>query len=97
MPYTSQPKPISYAEAVRTFNGQDVQDDLNDACGKLAHSMSAMMDKFEAITKQMHTIDLLRLSLPLRPRWDAMRKVSIYNSSSGSLHRKLCRRLMGLL
>lgn len=74
MPYTSHPKPISYAEAVRTFNGQDVQDDVNDACGKLAHSMSAIMDKFEAITKQMHTIDLLRLSAPLRPRWDSMRK-----------------------
>ena len=95
MPYTSQPKPVSYAEAVRAFNGQDVQDDLNDACGKLAHSMSAMMDKFEAITKQMQTIDLLRLSAPLRPRWDSMRKVSVCDPVSDS--RELCRGLMGLL
>jgi len=82
MPYTSKAKPISYAEATRAFNGQDVQDDVNDACGKLAQAMSAMLDRFESITKQMHTIDLLRLSAPLKPRWDTMRQVSTSYPSS---------------
>jgi hypothetical protein len=74
----SKPKPISYAEAVKTFNSPDVQDDINDACGKLATAMSAMMQKFDSITKQMHTIDLLRLSAPLKPRWDSVRQVRSY-------------------
>ncbi|KDR77315.1 hypothetical protein GALMADRAFT_139308 [Galerina marginata CBS 339.88] len=74
MSYPSKPKPVSYTEVVRAFSGQDVQDDINDACGKLAHAMTAMMEKFDAITKQMHTIDLLRLSAPLVPKWDSMRQ-----------------------
>ena len=85
MPYTSKPKPISYAEAARVFSGQDVQDDVNGACGKLAQAMSAMLDRFESITKQMHTIDLLRLSAPLKPRWDTMRQVSTSYSLSVSM------------
>jgi hypothetical protein len=74
MSYPARPKPISYSEAVRTFNGPDVQEDINDACGKLAHAMSVMVEKFDAITKQMHTIDLLRLSAPFKPKWDSMRQ-----------------------
>ncbi|CAA7269934.1 unnamed protein product [Cyclocybe aegerita] len=70
----SKSKPISYADAVRTFNDQEVQDDINDACSKLAQAMSAMMDKFDSIAKQVHTIDLLRANPPLKPRWDSMRK-----------------------
>lgn len=85
-------KPFSYAEAIRTFERPDVQQDLNDACGKLAHAMSTMMDKFEAITKQMHTIDLLRRSTPLKPKWDSMRQVSLLLSlctASSRLERPL--------
>lgn len=78
MSYPSKPKPISYAEAVKTFNSPDVQDDINDACGKLATAMSAMMHKFDSITKQMHTIDLMRLSAPLKPKWDSVRQVRSY-------------------
>ncbi|KAF8955056.1 hypothetical protein BDZ97DRAFT_346051 [Flammula alnicola] len=74
MSYPSKSRPISYAEAVRIFNAPDVQDDINDACGKLALAMSAMVQKFDSITKQMHTIDLLRLNAPLKPRWDSMRQ-----------------------
>ncbi|KAJ3515614.1 hypothetical protein NLJ89_g1653 [Agrocybe chaxingu] len=70
----SKSKPISYADAVRTFNDQEVQDDINDACSKLAQAMNAMMAKFDSIAKQMHTIDLLRANPPLKPRWDSMRK-----------------------
>ncbi|KAF9485733.1 hypothetical protein BDN70DRAFT_916837 [Pholiota conissans] len=74
MSYPSTPKPISYAEAVRTLNLSDVQDDINDACGKLATAMNAMMQKFDSITKQMHTIDLKRLNAPLKPKWDSVHK-----------------------
>ncbi|KAF8153200.1 hypothetical protein B0H34DRAFT_722612 [Crassisporium funariophilum] len=74
MSSSSKSKPLSYSEAVRAFSDADVQQDLNDACGKLAHAMSAMMGKFDSIAKQMHTIDLLRLTAPIKPRWEAMRK-----------------------
>lgn len=70
-------KPIYYADAARVLNSQDVQEDLNDACEKFAQAMNAMMGKFEAISRQMHTIDLLRYSAPLRPRWDSMQQVCI--------------------
>ncbi|PPQ92541.1 hypothetical protein CVT25_010374 [Psilocybe cyanescens] len=74
MSYPSKIKPITYSDAVRTFNSQDVQEDINDACGKLAFAMSAMMGKFDAISKQMHTIDLLRHTAPLRPKWDSLKQ-----------------------
>ncbi|KJA25325.1 hypothetical protein HYPSUDRAFT_64904 [Hypholoma sublateritium FD-334 SS-4] len=74
MSHPSKPKPIAYADAVKTFNAADVQDDINDACGKLATAMSTLMQKFDSITRQMHTIDLLRLSAPLKPRWDSVRQ-----------------------
>jgi len=65
---------MSYFDGVDTLVDKDVQDDINDACSKLAHSMSMMMDKFDSIAKQMHTLDLLRHTAPLKPRWESMRK-----------------------
>ncbi|KAF8809624.1 hypothetical protein BYT27DRAFT_7093581 [Phlegmacium glaucopus] len=76
MPYppTTPSKPMSYSDGVRTLVEKGVQDDINDACGKLAHAMSTLMDKFDSIGKQMHTLDLLRHTAPLKPRWESMRK-----------------------
>ncbi|KAF9530591.1 hypothetical protein CPB83DRAFT_850588 [Crepidotus variabilis] len=67
-------KPVSYAEVVKTFSDQDVQADMTNACEKLAHAMTSMVVKFDTLVKQIHTIDLLRHSSPMKPRWDAMRK-----------------------
>ena len=69
-------RPMSYSDGVRILVDKDVQDDINDACSKLAYAMSTMMDKFDSIAKQMHTLDLLRHTAPLKPRWESMRKVS---------------------
>ena len=66
---------MSYSDGVSILVDKDVQDDINDACNKLAHSMNAMMDKFDSIAKQMHTLDLLRHTAPLKPRWESMRRV----------------------
>ena len=78
MSYPSTPlsRPMSYSDGVRILVDKDVQDDINDACSKLAYAMSTMMDKFDSIAKQMHTLDLLRHTAPLKPRWESMRKVS---------------------
>ena len=67
---------MSYSDGVRLLVDKDVQDDINDACSNLAHAMSTMMDRFDSIAKQMHTLDLLRHTAPLKPRWGSMRKVS---------------------
>ena len=65
----------SYADIVQTLNDQAVQQDVNNACTKLAQAMIAMKGNFEEISKQIHTVDLLRHDAPLKPRWDSMRKV----------------------
>jgi hypothetical protein len=75
-PSTALTRPMSYSDGVRILVDRDVQDDINDACSKLAYAMSTMMDKFDSIAKQMHTLDLLRHTAPLKPRWESMRKVS---------------------
>ncbi|KAF9045319.1 hypothetical protein BJ165DRAFT_1346256 [Panaeolus papilionaceus] len=73
--HSSKPRPPTYFDVARTLNDNDVFDDINDACSKLHQVMGNMLEKFDAISKQMHTIDLLRLHPPFKPRWDALRKV----------------------
>ncbi|KIJ95448.1 hypothetical protein K443DRAFT_108769 [Laccaria amethystina LaAM-08-1] len=74
MSHITKSKPITYANAVRTLNDRDVQEDIKDACRRLAQAMSTLVERFDAITKQMHTIDLQRRTSPLKPRWCAIRK-----------------------
>lgn len=81
VPQTPKPRSISYPEVVGILNDNDVRSDMNDGCEKLGQAMTTILSKFDAVTKQMHTIDLLRHSPPLKSRWDAIRKVrSRYNS-----------------
>ena len=77
---------MSYSDGVRILVDKEVQDDINDACSKLAYAMSTMMDKFDSIAKQMHTLDLLRHTAPLKPRWESMRKVSMPRALSRLFH-----------
>ncbi|KAF5325235.1 hypothetical protein D9619_009583 [Psilocybe cf. subviscida] len=74
---TQKPAPksgVSYSDAVKTFNSPDVQDDINNACDRLVLALSAMVQRYDSITKQMHTIDLLRFSAPMTPKWLSMRQ-----------------------
>jgi hypothetical protein len=75
MSYSSKPKFLTYPEATRAFANEDVREDINDACARLGQAMSKMMDRFDSVAKQMHTLDLQRLAAPLKPRWDALSKV----------------------
>ena len=85
-PSTTLTRPMSYSDGVRILVDKEVQDDINDACSKLAYAMSTMMDKFDSIAKQMHTLDLLRHTAPLKPRWESMRKVSMPRALSRLFH-----------
>lgn len=75
MSYSSKPRSLTYPEATRAFANEDVREDINDACARLGQAMSKMMDRFESVAKQMHTLDLQRLAAPLKPRWDALSEV----------------------
>lgn len=76
---SSKPRAFkSYSEAARAFADDDVREDVTDAFGKLGRAMAGMLDKFSTVAKQMHTLDLQRVSAsapaPLKPRWDALTK-----------------------
>lgn len=75
MSLSTKQKPITYADAVRALNANDVQADLKDACEQLGLSAVSLMGTFDAVAKQLHTIDLLGLAPPFKPRWNALRKV----------------------
>jgi hypothetical protein len=79
----TRPKTLTYADAVRTLNDKAAQGDIDDACTKLAHAVAAMMTRFDAIAKQLHTVDLLRRDQPMKPRWEALRKVGLHLSFAG--------------
>jgi hypothetical protein len=73
MPHT---KPIFYADAVRIFCDEDVQADLNNACKKLAQSTVDLMQTFDTVATQLHTVDLHGLAAPMLPKWNSIRKVN---------------------
>ena len=73
---SQQKSGVSYSDAVKTFNSPDVQVDINNACDRLVQALSAMVQQYDSITKQMHTIDLLRFNSPMTPKWTSMRQVS---------------------
>ncbi|PPQ66430.1 hypothetical protein CVT24_007196 [Panaeolus cyanescens] len=96
--YSSKPRPPTYIDAARILNDKDVVDNINEACNKLRLVMSNMLEKYDSISKQMHTIDLLRLHPPFKPRWDAFRKDLVdilrqFRNNSGVISGRLkCKR-----
>ncbi|RDB23491.1 hypothetical protein Hypma_009392 [Hypsizygus marmoreus] len=74
MSLSTKQKAITYSDAVRAFNASDVQADLDDACRQLALSAVRLLDNFEYVAKQLHTIDLLGLTSPFKPQWISLRK-----------------------
>jgi len=69
-------EPISYTDAVRIFSDGDVQADLDDACKKLAQSTVDIMQAFDSVATQLHTVDLHGLAAPTLPKWNLIRKVT---------------------
>lgn len=47
--------------------------------------MLDIMAKFESVSKMIHSVDMLGLTVPLRPRWDALRKVQCNSQKSTPL------------
>jgi hypothetical protein len=77
MSYSTKLKVLSYTEAAGNLADKDVQKDVEDACRGFSKTMLDILDKFESISKMVHSIDMLGLTVPLRPRWDSLRRVRV--------------------
>ncbi|KAF9450786.1 hypothetical protein P691DRAFT_664543 [Macrolepiota fuliginosa MF-IS2] len=74
MSYSSRSRVLSYSEVARNLVAEEVQKDVGDACKALAKTMLDIMDQFECISKMVHSVDMLGLTVALRPRWDGLRR-----------------------
>ena len=81
----SKQKAFTYAEAIRTLNTGDVQADLNDACEQLTSSIVELVEKFDTVSKLLHTTDLQGPTTTFRAQWTVLCKVK--TRASGSLYR----------
>lgn len=75
MSYSSKPRILAYRDAAHILADKDVQKDVEDACRAVIKLMPDIMDKFDSISKMVHSIDMLGLTVPLRQRWDSLRRV----------------------
>jgi hypothetical protein len=75
MSYSNEQHAITYAEAVRVLNTEDVQADVNDACRQLALFIIELAKKIDTVAKLLRTTDSERLPTPFGPRWSTLHKV----------------------
>ncbi|KAG6865738.1 hypothetical protein C0991_012210 [Blastosporella zonata] len=71
---SSQNAGVTYSDTLRTINSPDVHSDLDSACEQLALTAVRLMENFDYIAKQLHTIDMLGSNPPLKPQWNSLRK-----------------------
>ncbi|XP_006455288.1 hypothetical protein AGABI2DRAFT_209713, partial [Agaricus bisporus var. bisporus H97] len=74
MSSSSKSRVLGYSEAARILTNTDVQRDSEDACRAFTKLLPDIMEKFESIAKLIHSIDMLSLTIPLRPRWDSLQR-----------------------
>ncbi|KAG6889393.1 hypothetical protein C0992_005477 [Termitomyces sp. T32_za158] len=73
-PSSTQKTTVTYAGALRSINSPDVRADLDSACEQLAFTTSRLMENFDYIAKQLHTIDMSGSAPPFKPKWKSLRK-----------------------
>ncbi|KAF8219636.1 hypothetical protein L208DRAFT_1338840 [Tricholoma matsutake] len=71
---TSKPKAITYGEAVRTLNTDDVQADLDGACEQLALSVVGFTAKFDVVAQLLQNAVLQEPTITLRAQWNTLNK-----------------------
>lgn len=72
------PMQVSYPLAVRILNDSEVHADLGEACQKLAQSTVRLLQVFDSVATQLHTLDMQGLTGPTRPTWNSISKVDIF-------------------
>ncbi|KAF9078443.1 hypothetical protein BDP27DRAFT_1412431 [Rhodocollybia butyracea] len=75
-PSHAKPKSLSYPDAIRVFNDDEVMQSLKEACQKLSDSGTALLKTFETISTQLRTFDMQSApgGEPLAPKWTAFQK-----------------------
>ncbi|KAG6811620.1 hypothetical protein H0H92_006584 [Tricholoma furcatifolium] len=68
---------ITYADALRSLNGADVQADLNSAFEQFALTTARLLESFDNVARQLHTVDLLGFAPPFKPQWILLCKCSL--------------------
>lgn len=59
-------KPLSYMDVIRCFN--DLDTDLKDACQNLAQSTVQLVQGFDSIAVQLHSVDMQAVMPPVKPQ-----------------------------
>ncbi|KAJ7135436.1 hypothetical protein C8R43DRAFT_894099 [Mycena crocata] len=59
-------KPLSYTDVVRFFN--ELETDLKDACKSLAQSSVHLVQGFDSVATQLHSVDLQAMMPPIKPQ-----------------------------
>ncbi|KAK7042361.1 tryptophan synthase beta subunit-like PLP-dependent enzyme [Favolaschia claudopus] len=65
-------KPLSYIDIVRCFN--ELDDDFKDASRNLALSTVQLLQGYDSISMQLHSVDLQAAMPPVKPQWKLIRK-----------------------
>ncbi|KAK7019892.1 tryptophan synthase beta subunit-like PLP-dependent enzyme [Favolaschia claudopus] len=65
-------KPLSYIDIVRCFNELDA--DFKDASRNLALSTVQLLQGYDSISMQLHSVDLQAAMPPVKPQWKLIRK-----------------------
>ncbi|KAJ6511376.1 hypothetical protein C8R47DRAFT_963807 [Mycena vitilis] len=70
--HTLKRKPLSYMDVIRCFN--ELESDLKDACQNLAQSTVQLLQGFDSIAVQLHSVDLQASMPPAKPQWKLIRR-----------------------
>ncbi|KAJ7846341.1 hypothetical protein B0H14DRAFT_934429 [Mycena olivaceomarginata] len=65
-------KPLSYLDVIRCLNELDA--DFKDSCKTLAQSTVQLIQGFNSISTQLHSVDLQAAMPPVKPQWKSMRR-----------------------
>lgn len=66
---------LTYGDAVRALNTEDMQNALDEACRHLAVTIINLMESAVNIDRLLHTVDLQLHTSSFRPLWSCLQKV----------------------
>ncbi|KAJ7216572.1 hypothetical protein GGX14DRAFT_50825 [Mycena pura] len=65
-------KPLSYLDVARCF--ADLEPDLKTASRNVAQSTALLLQGFDSIAMQLHSVDLQAIMPPVKPQWMLLRR-----------------------
>ncbi|KAG6835228.1 hypothetical protein H0H93_003715 [Arthromyces matolae] len=65
---------VTYADVLKSLNTPELQADLDSALEQLSTTVVRLVESFECIAKQLHTIEMSGSTPPFKKRWSSLRK-----------------------